>query len=69
VPAGRLAEVARKEGLPHLLHHGGHRDDRSDFRPGERAAAELGVRAPLAEAGLTKPQVRALARAFGLATT
>jgi uncharacterized protein len=43
-------------------------DDLSDFRPGHRAAAEAGVRAPLAEAGLTKADVRALSRELGLPT-
>jgi len=43
-------------------------DDLSDFRPGHRAAAEAGVRAPLAEAGLTKEDVRVLSRELGLPT-
>lgn len=62
---GCLIEVAREEGLPHLL-HGAQLDDAGDLRPGLRAAAELGVRAPLVEAGLTKADVRALARGLGL---
>ncbi len=41
-------------------------DDKRDFRPGHRAAAEHHVAAPLAEAGLTKEDVRALAREAGL---
>ena len=41
-------------------------DDRKDFRPGQRAAAAHHVTAPLAEAGLTKADVRALARQAGL---
>jgi|SRR5579883_70022 uncharacterized protein len=41
-------------------------DDRKDFRPGHRAAQQHSVAAPLAEAGLTKADVRALARAAGL---
>jgi uncharacterized protein len=41
-------------------------DDRKDFRPGQRAAATHQVAAPLAEAGLTKADVRALARQAGL---
>ncbi len=41
-------------------------DDRKDFRPGQRAAAAHHVVAPLAEAGLTKADVRALARQAGL---
>jgi uncharacterized protein len=40
-------------------------DDTKDYRPGQRAAAEHEVLAPLAEAGLTKMEVRALAKAAG----
>ena len=41
-------------------------DDNQDFRPGQRAAREHGVIAPLADAGMTKQDVRALAQAAGL---
>ncbi len=43
-------------------------DDLADFRPGHRAAAEAGVRSPLAEAGMSKPDVRSLSREMGLPT-
>jgi pyridinium-3,5-biscarboxylic acid mononucleotide sulfurtransferase len=43
-------------------------DDLADFRPGHRAAREAGVRAPLAEAGFTKADVRERSRAAGLPT-
>ena len=43
-------------------------DDLGDFRPGLRAAAEYEARQPLVDAGLTKAEVRALARAAGLPT-
>jgi len=43
-------------------------DDRSDFRPGQRAASERGVRAPLLESELTKEEIRALSRERGLPT-
>ena len=42
-------------------------DLRAGFRPGIRAAAERGARTPLADAGLTKADVRAAARLWGLA--
>lgn len=45
--------------------YGMNADDRKDFRPGQRAAEEHQVLAPLAEAGLTKSDVRTLARAAG----
>jgi pyridinium-3,5-biscarboxylic acid mononucleotide sulfurtransferase len=41
-------------------------DDKKDFRPGQRAASEHAVAAPLAEAGLTKSEIRTLAQAAGL---
>ena len=37
-------------------------DDLGDYRPGRRAAAEFGVRSPLIEAGLSKAEIRELAR-------
>ncbi len=60
-----LLSVARSEELGSLL-FGETVDDEADFRPGRRAAAELGVRAPLAEAGLGKADVRRLADRLGL---
>jgi uncharacterized protein len=47
---------------------GSNADDRGDYRPGRRAAHELGVISPLDEAGLTKNDVRALSREAGLPT-
>lgn len=41
-------------------------DDGRDFRPGQRAANEHRVVAPLAEAGLTKADIRGLAQSEGL---
>jgi len=41
-------------------------DDLADHRPGQKAAAERGVRTPLADAGFTKDDVRAAARQLGL---
>jgi uncharacterized protein len=41
-------------------------DDGKDFRPGQRAAVEHRVAAPLKDAGLTKADIRALAQAAGL---
>lgn len=43
-------------------------DDAGDFRPGQRAASERGVRSPMLEVGLTKEEIRALSRERGLAT-
>lgn len=63
----RLFPIALAEGFRHVV-YGLIVDDLSDFRPGHRAASEAGVRAPLAEAGLTKEDVRALSRDLGLPT-
>jgi len=45
---------------------GSNADDAGDYRPGGKAAGELGVRAPLADAGLTKDEIRQLALHEGL---
>ena len=63
----RLREIADREGLAHIV-HGANVSDLGDYRPGERAAAEAGARAPLQEAGLTKDDVRALSQQMGLPT-
>ncbi len=47
---------------------GANLDDAGDHRPGMRAASEKGVRHPLQECGLTKADVRALAKAWDLPT-
>lgn len=60
-----LLREAKAHGMSGLV-HGATVDDGNDFRPGQKAADELGVRAPLREAGLGKAEIRALARARGL---
>jgi len=60
-----LREVADAEGFEAIL-HGENADDQAVYRPGARAAEEAGAIAPLAGAGITKAEVRALAREFGL---
>lgn len=62
-----LLPLAAEEGLAHVA-YGLIVDDLGDFRPGHRAAREAGVRAPLADAGFTKDDVRDRARALGLPT-
>jgi len=51
-------------GFAHIA-YGMNVDDRGDYRPGQRAAEEQEVLAPLAEAGLTKLDLRTLAKAAG----
>lgn len=47
--------------------YGRNHDDAGDYRPGQRAAEAHGAIAPLADAGLGKREIRALAKAAGLA--
>jgi uncharacterized protein len=61
-----LGPLARVEGL--RLAVGTNTDDLGDHRPGQRAAAEHGVLAPLVAAGLSKAEVRAASRRLGLRT-
>lgn len=62
---GRLREIADNYGLAHVA-DGTNADDRHDFRPGSRAAREMGVVSPLQEVGLTKEEIRTLARMLDL---
>lgn len=62
-----MARLAAGRGLKTLL-YGANADDAADFRPGHKAAREHGALAPLAEAGLTKAEIRTLSRSFGLPT-
>lgn len=64
---GKLAEIAKQEGWSTIA-YGENASDNGDFRPGAQAAAEFRVRAPLKEAGLTKPEIRALSAELGLPT-
>jgi len=62
---GTLAAIARERGAAAIV-DGFNLDDAADYRPGRKAAAEFGVRSPLAECGFTKADVRALAKRMGL---
>jgi pyridinium-3,5-biscarboxylic acid mononucleotide sulfurtransferase len=64
---GRLSGLLGELGVD-VIASGANTDDLGDHRPGMRAAAENGVRHPLQECGLGKPEVRALAQAWGLPT-
>ena len=57
--------MAAREGWEAVL-EGSNRDDAGTHRPGRRASAELGVSSPLEEAGLSKDEIRELARDAGL---
>ena len=61
----RIMGAAAEHGFI-LLAEGSNLDDEGDYRPGSRAVAEMGVLSPLREAGLTKADIRDLAKARGL---
>ncbi len=61
----RLVPEARAHGLA-VVCDGTNADDLHEHRPGHAAGRAAGIRSPLAEAGVTKAQVRAAARAVGL---
>lgn len=60
-----LGKIAAEENLAFVA-DGSNADDLLDFRPGMKASQELGVRHPLQEAGLTKEEIRRLAKVQGL---
>lgn len=60
-----MEQERRRLGFAHLV-FGMNLDDRGDFRPGQQAAAEHNVVAPLVTAGLTKSEIRTLAQEAGL---
>ncbi|MCI8627619.1 MAG: ATP-dependent sacrificial sulfur transferase LarE [Lachnospiraceae bacterium] len=64
---GRICEEARKDGYPLIL-DGTNASDQVADRPGMRALAELQVRSPLRECGLTKQEIRRLSKEAGLFT-
>lgn len=60
-----LKPLAQEWGYPYMV-DGVNADDLQDYRPGIQAAKERGTRSPLAEVGLSKLEVRQLARTLGL---
>ncbi len=59
--------IAKKEGLAAVF-DGSNLDDTADYRPGRKAVAELGIKSPLFEAGLTKVEIREISRMYKLPT-
>jgi pyridinium-3,5-biscarboxylic acid mononucleotide sulfurtransferase len=62
-----LVALAEEEGFATVA-NGLNLDDLGDYRPGLQAANEHGVRAPLQEASLTKPDVRAISKLLDVPT-
>ncbi len=58
---GDLVALAEAEGYAAVI-EGSNVDDLDDYRPGMRAVRELAIRSPLLEVGLTKAEIRQLAR-------
>jgi pyridinium-3,5-biscarboxylic acid mononucleotide sulfurtransferase len=62
-----LAKVAEEKGYACVV-DGANKDDEGDYRPGRKAAKELGVVSPLSAAGMGKAEVREIAKHLGLPT-
>jgi pyridinium-3,5-biscarboxylic acid mononucleotide sulfurtransferase len=60
-----MVEYSIQHGYQYVL-DGTNADDLNDHRPGRQAALERGISSPLMEVGLTKTDIRILARQFGL---
>lgn len=60
-----LGALAEERGYACVV-DGANKDDEGDYRPGRKAAKELNVVSPLSVAGVTKEEVRELARYLGL---
>jgi uncharacterized protein len=61
----QLRDLAEEHQLLAIV-AGENADDQFDYRPGHKAMAEMGVRCPLKEAGISKAEVRVLAKKWGL---
>ncbi len=59
--------IAREEGYNWIV-NGTNTDDKSDFRPGAKAAREFGVRTPMVEASMSKEEIRMLSKEMSLPT-
>ena len=63
----KLLKVASVQGIRTIL-EGSNADDMHDYRPGEKALQEMGIKSPLREVGLTKKEIRFLSREMDLPT-
>jgi len=62
-----LQPLAQKEGYQ-VVFDGNNADDMGDYRPGRKAAKNNGIVSPLAEAGLSKSDIREISRFYKLPT-
>ena len=63
--ARQLLELAKERNILYVA-HGANKDDLNDYRPGLKATEEMGLIAPLVEAGIGKEEVRILSKEMGL---
>lgn len=63
----KIKNIAIENKLPYVV-EGSNMDDNGDYRPGLQAVAELGIKSPLRQAGLTKEEIRKLSRQLNLPT-
>jgi len=63
----QIQAIAAENGIEYVA-EGSNVDDIGDYRPGLRAVAELSVKSPLREAGLTKDEIRRISKAMELPT-
>jgi uncharacterized protein len=63
----KLKDIAEAEGIPYIL-DGSNYEDTADFRPGTKAAEELGIRSPLKEVHMGKSEIRQLSKRSSLPT-
>src|SRR5258708_33121367 len=61
----QLEPLAKQYNLGYIA-YGVNKDDDGDFRPGQRAAREFGIRGPLKEARMGKREIRDVARMLGI---
>ena len=64
---GKLKPLAKKYGLQYVI-DASNFSDKDDFRPGDKAKKELGIRSPLQEARITKGEIRSFSKRLGLKT-
>lgn len=63
----KIRQIAAERQIPYIA-EGSNMDDNGDYRPGLTAVAELEIKSPLREAGLTKDEIRQLSRELSLPT-
>ena len=63
----KIILLAKENGIEYVC-EGSNVDDMGDYRPGMKAVAELGIKSPLRECGLSKDEIRALSKEMNLPT-